>query len=589
MHLREKPLPAGNDQLVSLAWQPLPGADGATLFPLIRKIDTVSSNSYLIQTPDAIILIDPGGLVAQAEHLMQVVTECRAAKERPFFILLTHAHIDHFIAIQNTPALAVAGAVVLMVQDEGAAFLERGDAAMTQAALFNTSIVPITAGFRLVTPGRRESPGVPVELCFSNGALVTVTALPAGEESIHLDRETIVFGPDSPPLEVFHTPGHSRDSICIRMGELLFIGDLLFAANPGIAGIVGWSQEDLIASLDGIGTLLDKNEISLLCPGHGRPIPVADAHKMLPLVKRDAATLADIAEFNPDRAAEIATYAEDIMEQVNQLFTVMAGRLYYVSYVLDELEESGTAEELGTLIKGDTIDELLDAFRIFSEEHHKKQGVSVHLALKAGQVIGKLQRTFRTDELAQIIDPGIVRRTERLLADYITIFRGFTPPREVTVVDLSSLIEALVEGLTIPSISSDALLSSADDEKAFAQLLLSSIGTRPLLEDVEVVVDNVPDSLFVTIDRDDFTDLLTYIVEELVGKGAPAIRIAVCGNAGNATISIFGTTPSPSPGCESEKTDRFLAGLCERAGASLSVSHGEDMRITYTIQANRVV
>ena len=582
-------MPAGNDQLVSLEWQPLPGAGGATIFPLIRKIDTVSSNSYLIQTPDAIILIDPGGLPVQAEQLMQVVTECRAEKERPFFILLTHAHVDHFIAIQNTPALAVAGAAVLMVQEEGAACLERGDAAMTQAAMFNTTIVPIKAGFQLVTSDRREHPGEPVELCFSNGALATVTAFPAGATSMSLNRETIVFGPDSPPLEVFHTPGHSRDSICIHMGELLFIGDLLFAANPGIAGLVGWSQEDLIRSLDGIGPLLETKEISLLCPGHGRLIPVADAQKMLALVKRDAATLADIAEFNPDRAAEIATYAEDIMEQVNQLFTVMAGRLYYVSYVLDELEESGTAEELGTLINGDDIDELLDAFRTFSEEHHKKKGVSVHLALKAGQVIGKLQRTFRTDELAHIIDPGIVRRTERLLADYITIFRGFTPPREVTVVDLSSLIGALVGGLTIPPLSSDAVFSSADDEKAFARVLLSSIGTRPLLEEVNVGIDNAPDPLFVTIDRENFIDLLTYILEDLVGKGSPAIRIAICGSGSYATVAISGTTPSSSAGCESRKTDRFLAGLCERAGASLAVSHGEDTRNTYTIQANRVV
>jgi len=582
-------LPAGNDQLVSLEWQPLPGAGGASIFPLIRKIDTVSSNSYLIQTTDAIILIDPGGLVTQAEQLMQVVTECRAASERPFFILLTHAHLDHFIAIQNTPALAVAGAAVLMVQEEGAACLERGDAAMTQAAMFNTTIVPIKAGFRLVTPDRREHPGEPVELCFSNGAQVTVTAFPAGKTSIPLDRETIVFGPASPPLEIFHTPGHSRDSICIRMGELLFIGDLLFAANPGIAGLVGWSQEDLVRSLDGIGALLDKGEISQLCPGHGRLIPVTDAQKMLPLVKRDAATLADIAEFNPDRATEIATYAEDIMEQVNQLFTVMAGRLYYVSYVLDELEESGTADELGSLINGDDIDELLDAFRTFSEEHHKKKGVSVHLALKAGQVVGKLQRTFKTEELAHIIDPGIVRRTERLLSDYITLFRGFTPPREVTVVDLSSLIEALIEGLTIPPLSSDAVFSSADDEKAFARVLLASIGTRPLLEDVDVVIDNATDALFVTIDRENYTDLLTYMLEDLVGKGSPAIRIAVCGSGGDATVTISGTAPSSSQACESQKTDRFLTGLCERAGASLSANHDEDTRITYTIQANRVV
>ena len=46
-----------------------PGSPGAALYPLIRKIDAVSSNSYILTTPDVIILIDPGRLPEQAEHL----------------------------------------------------------------------------------------------------------------------------------------------------------------------------------------------------------------------------------------------------------------------------------------------------------------------------------------------------------------------------------------------------------------------------------------------------------------------------------------------------------------------------------------
>lgn len=95
-----------------------------------------------------------------------------------------------------------------MVQEEGAACLERGDAAMTQAAMFNTTIAPIKAGFHLVTSDRREHPE-PVGACFSNGALATVTAFLAGATSL-TNRETIVFGPASPPLEVFHTPGQQQ-------------------------------------------------------------------------------------------------------------------------------------------------------------------------------------------------------------------------------------------------------------------------------------------------------------------------------------------------------------------------------------------
>jgi glyoxylase-like metal-dependent hydrolase (beta-lactamase superfamily II) len=259
-------LPAGNDQLVSLIWQPLPGAEGAHIFPLVRKIDTISSNSYLIQTPDGLILIDPGGLAEQAEQLMQVVTECRGRREYPLFVILTHAHIDHFIGMQNIPAFAFASAAVLMVQDDGACALERGDNTVTQAELLNVTIHPMKVGFHLMAPGRKESPGLPVDLCLSNGGRITVTSCPAGPVSTLPDTEKIVFESGS-SLEIYHTPGHSRDSICIRFGRMLFIGDLFFAASPGVAGLVGWSQQDLIRSLEGIEALISEGTISVICPG----------------------------------------------------------------------------------------------------------------------------------------------------------------------------------------------------------------------------------------------------------------------------------------------------------------------------------
>jgi len=49
-------LPGGNDPLISTSWQPVPGATGAQIYPLIRKMDTISSNSYLIQISDVILL-----------------------------------------------------------------------------------------------------------------------------------------------------------------------------------------------------------------------------------------------------------------------------------------------------------------------------------------------------------------------------------------------------------------------------------------------------------------------------------------------------------------------------------------------------
>jgi len=580
-------LPAGNDQLDPLVWQPVPGAPGAQIYPLIRKIDTISSNSYLIQTPDAIILIDPGGLPGQAEQLVRVITDCRKEKDRPVFVILTHAHIDHFLGIQDIPAFAYIDTAVLMVQDAGASALENGDGGLTQGDLLNVAINPMKVGLHLLTPGRKETPHLPVDLCLANGGRLTITATPADSSSPLPDRESVMFGPGT-TIECYHTPGHSPDSICIRIGGLLLIGDMLFAANPGIAGMVGWSQEALVRSLSGIETLLSKGEITIICPGHGRLISAPDAERMLAAVRTDTLALANIAELNRDRAVQAAAFAEDCMEEVNELFTILAGRLYYVSYVLDELGESETAAELGALIHGDAIDELLETFRLFAEEHHQAGGVSIHLALKAGQVIAKLKRTFKKEELSRIVDPTLVLRAERLLSGYTTMLRGFSPPKEITVTDLPALIEMLVAGLSIPSCSDDDVLSSADDDAAFARILLSRIGTRPLLEDVGVALHGVPAPVSVAIDRDQFTDLLTYILEDLVGTGSDQIGIAMEITDSSAVVTVSGNASSS---CDqgNQKSMRFLSGLCERAGGLLSRDRDETGLQTYTIQVSRVI
>ena len=515
-----------------------------------------------------ILLIDPGGLPGQAEQLMGVVSECRREKDRPVFVILTHAHIDHFFGIQNIPAFAFADAAVLMVQDAGACALEHGDGGLTQADLLGATLSPMTVGLHVLTADRREVPGVPVDICLANGGRLTITAWPAEPGSGLPDREHIAFGP-GPAIDCYHTPGHSPDSICVQIGELLFIGDILFAANPGIAGIVGWSQEALVSSLSGMDALLSRGEIGVACPGHGRLIAAPDAARMLNAVRTDALALANIAELNRERATQAAAFAEDCMEQVNELFTVMAGRLYYVSFVLDELGESEIAEEMSALINGDAVDELLEAFSTFAEEHHRGKNLSIHLALKAGQVIGKLERSFRKEDLSRIIDPTLVLRAERLLSDYTTMFRGFAPPKEITATDLPPLIEALVAGLSIPSCSDDDVLSSADDEAAFAQILLARIGTRPLLEDVSFSLQGVPGPVPVAIDRDHFTDLLTYILEDLVGTGSDRIGITVEITGSTAIVTVTGNAP---PSCDQgdRKQGRFLAGLCERAGGVLS-------------------
>jgi len=575
-------LPSGDASLISLSWQPVPGVHGARIYPLIRKIDTTSSNSYLFQTDDVILLIDPGGLAEQSEQLALVIEEIREERDRPVFVFLTHAHLDHFIGTQCTPAFAHPDVAVFAVQETGAAALERGDGKLTQADLLGQKVSPVRIALPLITDERSGFFSVPISLAFSNGATVTITR---GQTRGGLVQERIQFGA-GPSLEVYQTPGHSPDSICIRMGGLLCIGDVLFAANPGIAGICGWDQSALIRSLYGIESLIAEGGIDFVLPGHGRVITAADTGRMFAAIRKDALALENIAELNHERSIETAAFAEDCMEQVNELFTIMAGRLYYVSYVMEELGEEDVAAEVSRLIKGDVIDELLEAFRSFADEHHKRSGVSIHLALKAGQVIAKLERSFDGAELAHIIDPTLARRAARLLSDYTTMLRGFCPPRELAEYDLVRHLEALVTGLSVPSCSDDDLLSSDDEDSTFTRLLLRRIGMQPLLSDVAFTFSSAEKHLVAAFDHDDLTDLITYILEDLVGTGADTITLQINLDDNNAIITLSGT------GCTASDTMKTVAGfllrLCDRAGGTLSYVTDSNGR-EYTIRIARVL
>ncbi|MDH3677494.1 MAG: MBL fold metallo-hydrolase [Nitrosopumilus sp.] len=61
------------------------------------------------------------------------------------------------------------------------------------------------------------------------------------------DGDVIKFG--NSELRVLHTPGHSRDSICLIGSGKIFSGDTLFVGNCGRIDLPGGSAKDLYHSL----------------------------------------------------------------------------------------------------------------------------------------------------------------------------------------------------------------------------------------------------------------------------------------------------------------------------------------------------
>jgi hydroxyacylglutathione hydrolase len=79
-----------------------------------------------------------------------------------------------------------------------------------------------------------------------------------------VDEQKIKFG--NSLLTVFHTPGHSKDSICLVGDGKIFTGDTLFVGNCGRVDLPGGSAKELYHSLFEI--LYKMDESLVLYSGH---------------------------------------------------------------------------------------------------------------------------------------------------------------------------------------------------------------------------------------------------------------------------------------------------------------------------------
>jgi len=101
-------------------------------------------------------------------------------------------------------------------------------------------------------------------------------------------------------LEIYHTTGQSPDSICIGIGDLFFIGDILFAPNPGMAGASGWNRDALLSPIAKVLWIIKSKEIKTCLSGHGRSIDAGVGEKSLTNMYLDVDALDCLAEVDHD-------------------------------------------------------------------------------------------------------------------------------------------------------------------------------------------------------------------------------------------------------------------------------------------------
>ena len=87
--------------------------------------------------------------------------------------------------------------------------------------------------------------------------------LPADVVRFYGEGDKVMVG--SIPVEVLHTPGHSKGSVVLKTGDILFTGDTLFRGSCGRTDFPGGSYEEIMASLKRLAALPGDYRV---CPGH---------------------------------------------------------------------------------------------------------------------------------------------------------------------------------------------------------------------------------------------------------------------------------------------------------------------------------
>ncbi len=193
----------------------------------MMQVGPIGTNCYILEEDKKIAVIDPGD---EAERILSVLEELDGQAE---YILLTHGHYDHTTGV---PALHAA-------LPEAKIYIHRADA---------------------------------------DGAGNTVFPL-AGQVKDLLfydEGDALLLG--GLTFEVLHTPGHSKGSVTLKVGDVLFTGDTLFAGSMGRADLPGGSEEEIMASLKRLGELEGSFHV---CPGHMGTSELDRERKMNPYLR----------------------------------------------------------------------------------------------------------------------------------------------------------------------------------------------------------------------------------------------------------------------------------------------------------------
>jgi glyoxylase-like metal-dependent hydrolase (beta-lactamase superfamily II) len=518
-------------------WQKVPGTPSVEIFPIIPKANCVSSNCYIFSAPDALLVIDPGASAEQTRQISCVINDALAVSRRPVLVFLTHCHQDHS---QEARLDLPAGVEVKRFGHQaGVEAITRRDRNLTTAYLYPWHPEICSAPFDGVLFASKQV-SEPTAFEFAGGRRLELYTEPlAMPNGAALQRQWLSLGAGN-RLEIYHTPGHSACSISLRVGALLMLGDLPFAANPGVCGLDGWNHADLLQTLCKIDSILDSPDIAVCCPGHGYCVSAQSMREKLRLMATEASTLTDVPLMDAERITGLKIYTDELLEETAALLTVFSGRLYTVSYYLAILEEEDSAaSRLLASLDIDGIDRILSEFRRIADAFNTSVMPEWTVVLKGVQVARSLQRALAAEHVRQVFDVSLVERAERRLDDFLSLVRGLQFLQTERPGAVNEIIAELVKRTQENArLEPDDLMEPLNDDQTFLQALTRRLAAYTPLGHVEFEFTPAAQQTNANIGAERLGDILTSVMEGMAGMGVKHIRVATAVAAGEVKIRL---------------------------------------------------
>ncbi|WP_461208315.1 MBL fold metallo-hydrolase [Desulfocurvus sp. DL9XJH121] len=226
-----------------LAWRLIDGAYETELAEGLPRGCDAGCNTYVLRTPECVLVVDPG---ADQERALALPALLASPGRRMPIVFLTHCHADHCSA---AAALldALGPAASLTCHDAATRALRGEDEDATGAGILGLPRPRAAQSMGLFAPA---GAGVLRDMRTPGGGLRCLSIPISGRDA----------------AQVYHTPGHSPDSLCLRVGGALFIGDAACERRPELPGR---DAERQAATLRKLLWLLDHANIVSVYPGHG--------------------------------------------------------------------------------------------------------------------------------------------------------------------------------------------------------------------------------------------------------------------------------------------------------------------------------